>query len=132
MPITYRIDGDLSVVYVQITGRLTPAEHARHHSELLGDPTYRPGMPCLVDWRDGDESNTSEEVRMMAETVLRHPARAGTARCAIVVRTDVQYGLTRVFSAFLGDAALEVRTFRKIDDACRWLGETMGRTVAPP
>lgn len=132
MPISHRIDSDLGVVYVQVTGRLSPVDHARHLRELVDDPAFQAGMPCLVDWRDGDESNTSDEVRMMADSVRRELSRLGEGRCAIVVRTDVQYGLTRVFTAFLGDAPLEFRTFRKIDDACRWLGETVGREIAPP
>lgn len=132
MPITHRIDRSLGVVYIQITGRVSPEEQARQLRKLLAEAAFRPGMPWLVDWRDGDASNTSEEIRMMADTVQRELGRLGAARWAIVVRTDVQYGLTRVFTAFLGDAEIELRAFRKIDDACRWLGETVGREVTPP
>jgi hypothetical protein len=132
MPISYRIDGDLGVVYVQIADRLSPVDHARSHREILADPAFRDGMHYLVDWRDGDESNTSDEVRMIADTVRRDIARMAGTRCAIVVRTDAQYGLTRVFTAFMGDVPVEYRTFRKIDDACRWLGETVGRPIVPP
>lgn len=132
MGIVHRIDDDLGVVYLHITGRVAPVDQSRHLRTIMADPAFRPGLHYLIDCRDGDESNTSEEVRMMADSVRREAARLAGSRFAIVVRTDVQYGLTRVFSAFLGDAPLDFRTFRKIDDACRWLGETVGRPVSPP
>ena len=132
MPISHRIDQELGVVYVQIAGRLLPIDQGRHFKTLLADPAYRTGFHFLVDWRDGDESNTSEEVRMMADTVRRDITRVAGSRTAVVVRTDVQYGLTRVFAAFMGDAPVEIQTFRKIEDACRWLGESVGRPVSPP
>jgi hypothetical protein len=132
MPISHRIDRDLGVVYLYVTGRVQPVDQSRHLKSLLADPDFRAGLHYLVDWRDGDESNTSEEVRMMADAVRRESDRLAESRFAIVVRSDVQYGLTRVFAAFVGDAPLEFRTFRKIDDACRWLGESVGRPVSPP
>jgi hypothetical protein len=132
MPISHRIDADLGVVYVYINGRVAPVDQGQQLKTLLADPAFRSGLHYLVDWRDGDESNTSEEVRMMADAVRREAGRLGASRFALVVRTDVQYGLTRVFAAFVGDVPLEFRTFRKIDDACRWLGETVGRPVSPP
>jgi hypothetical protein len=132
MPISYRIDADLGVVYVHVSGHLSPPEQSRHLKSLIADPGFRTGLHYLVDCRDGDESNTSEEVRMMADTVQREGSRFAGSRCALVVRTDVQYGLTRVFSAFMGDLPIEFQTFRKLDDACRWLGDTVGRPITPP
>jgi hypothetical protein len=132
MPITHRIDADLGVVYLHIVGHVPPSELSTFLRTLFADPEYRAGYHFLADCRDGGEANSSEEVRMMADGVRRHSARMTGARCAVVVRTDVQYGLTRIFAAFVGDAPFELQTFRKIDDACRWLGESVGRPVSPP
>jgi hypothetical protein len=132
MPISHRIDHELGVVYIHVAGRLEPLDQSRGLKSVVADPQYRPGFHFLVDCRDGDESNTSEEVRMMADALRREVAHLAGSRCAIVVRTDVQYGLTRVFGAFLGDVPIELQTFRKIEDACRWLGESVGRPVTPP
>jgi hypothetical protein len=132
MPISHRIDQDLGVVYIHVSGRIHPLDQSRHLKTLLADPDFRSGFHYLLDWRDGDESNTSEEVRMMADAVRREAARLGGGRFAIVVRSDVQYGLTRVFAAFMGDAPMEFQTFRQIEDATRWLGEGLGRPISPP
>lgn len=44
-------------------------------------------------------------------------------RRAIVVASDLQYGLARMFAQLVEPAGQEVRPFRDIDEARRWVEE---------
>jgi hypothetical protein len=132
MAISYRIDPAVDLVHVRVAGHLTPADHQAYLSALLADPAFRPGMHRLFDCRDADDSNSSDEVRLIADRVRAEAAHFGDSRCAILVRSDVQYGMARVFEAFLGDVPGDFRSFRDPAEASAWLSEVTRKPVPPP
>jgi hypothetical protein len=118
MPITYSIDPIRSLVRVRIWGVLTAAELQDHYARLAADPAFDPTFSRLTDARDTERFDaTSGEVQHAAEG---HLFAAGVRR-AIVVATDYQFGMARMFSTFASNIEQQVEVFRDLEDAEAWL-----------
>ena len=61
----------------------------------------------------------------MAEAFVRHAARFRGARVAVVVDTDVGFGMARMSQMMAESQVPEItiRPFRSFDEAERWLGQ---------
>lgn len=129
MPISYHIDPALGVAFKRVTGRLTPEELLAHLHDFTADSAFRPGLHAFVDCRETDVGSSSDDVRRMASDVRANGRELGTGRCAILVASDVQFGMVRVFEAFVGDTSMEFRTFRAVDEARQWLEQVTGTAL---
>jgi hypothetical protein len=61
----------------------------------------------------------------MADAFGRHAQKIGSARVAIVVSNDVNFGMARM-TQMLAEAQtpfITIRAFRKFEEAERWLGQ---------
>ena len=120
MPVTYRIDKALHLVYVKWEGTV-PIEEARAHADRLRvDPDFKPDMAQISDARGVkmDETSGPDALRDLA---LESPFRSGSRR-AILVDEDVVFGISRMYEAFAQDVGAEIKVFRDLDAARTWLG----------
>ena len=74
----------------------------------------------LWDVRQATGVLTSDEMEQLARAALARDT-GGAAKVAIVAAVDVVYGLSRVFEVYRESQDVEVRVFRDLDDAQRWL-----------
>ena len=119
MPGAYIVDPARSLVLTRAWGILTGADMLNHARRLSADPRFQPQFSQLLDFRDITELPiTAVEVR---EVAALNPFGPG-ARRAIVVASDVAFGMARMYQILVEQSPQEFEVFRDIDEALRWLG----------
>ena len=101
------------------SGIITMAESLAHQEKLLKDPDFDPHFGQLLDVTHVTEVELSApDVHRLARTTVFSP----NSRRAILVKSDLQYGLARMFGMIrdgLGEKGIQV--FRKLEDALEWV-----------
>jgi hypothetical protein len=93
-------------------------------SDLVNEPDWKGARRYLWDLRNleqGPESAT--EIRGAAGLVERSQELWAGSRVAVVVSRDLDFGLTRMFSAFAEEISVEYHAFRDEASALAWLGD---------
>ena len=91
--------------------------------EMFALREWKPGTPVLVNHSDLRAGHlTADDIRAIAGLVMVARAEFGASRMAILVARDVEYGLARMWQAYVenkwdGDD----QVFRSRDEAVRWL-----------
>ena len=119
MPTFYKIDKERKLVMTTYSGVLTIAEALGHQEKLPKDPNFDPSFSQLFDVTHvTDVQLTAEDVRTLARTSVFSP----DSRRAILVDSDLKFGLARMFEA-LRDTMGEkgIRVVRDLDDALDWI-----------
>lgn len=121
MPLYHRVDPVRGIVRVEVRGTPDLAEEKGIYQRFLRDPDYRPGMPILVDDRGREGMVDPAEVRSLAAAVSDSQVALRGTRCALLVGSDVQYGMSRVWAARAESSGMIVEVFRDEAEALRWL-----------
>ncbi len=120
MPIKYHYDGNL--VLLELTGEYTQEELKASFLQEITKPTYPKDAMFLIDVTGSRsfEMRTHEQVRKMGVFLAKHK---GTyiRKCAALVSSDVQYGLSRMGAAYSQMAGLDIKVFIEAGDAMKWL-----------
>jgi len=119
MPVSYRIDRERRIVFTEAFGVLTDSDVLDFEKRLQDDPEFEPDFRQLADCRAIDEMAMTREG--VEEASSRSPFSQGSLR-ALVVGSDVAFGMARMFENLRHDAQDEIRVFRKAEEARRWLG----------
>ena len=120
MPITYRIFEAQAFVLSTALGSISDADLLTHQRVLMGDSKFDPHYPQLDDLRGADMVHiTADCIRTLAKTRV---ASKRAAKRALVVGSDVAYGLARMLQALREGSRPEIRVFRDVDQALGWLG----------
>ena len=123
MPMRYTIDRDAQLVRVMGSGRLTDADMRQCVAALRQDPDLEPDMNTLSDMRGIEVAFTADGIRQVIAIMRRTGDRRSGGRAAIVVDSDVAFGMGRVFATTAeGQTEPPFRIFRAFSDACDWLG----------
>lgn len=120
MPVTCNIDLAAGLVFTTISGHVDTDELVRALEGCVGHRDFRPGLNGIADLRRARYDARSEDIKRLAELMAMHRDRIGSSRTAIVVSSDVAYGLSRMYQAFADDTSIQTRIFRDIDEAERW------------
>ena len=123
MPISYTIDDARSLIHTTASGVLTDDDIIAHKASLASDRRIRPTMRELSDIRGVDRLDVTPEgiTRMIWADQETWPAAEGK-KLAIVVSTEVAYGLGRMYQIQASPVDEKVRIFRDLDEAKSWLG----------
>ena len=115
----YKIDKERRLVLSSGAGALTKEDVLGHMQRLSNDPEFDPDFSQLVDFREITAVEFGpEDVRQFAERNIYSPS----ARRAIVVKDDLQFGLARMFEIHRelhGETG--IRVFRGLDEALDWI-----------
>ena len=119
MPCGYIIDLARSLVLSRGWGIVTDRELLAHVRALTIDPRFVRNLHQLADLRDVvDVEVTAATIREMASL---NPYGDGSRR-AVVVTSDVLFGMARMYQILRDEPTDELEIFRTLDDALRWLG----------
>jgi hypothetical protein len=119
MPFGYTIDLSRRLVLSRGWGILTELEILRHVHLLTADPRFEPSMRQLADFRAvTDLELDADTIRQLASL---SPFGAGSQR-ALLVGSDVAYGMARMFQIMREDSPDELNVFRGFSSALDWLG----------
>jgi hypothetical protein len=113
-------DGFLELV---LTGSTEVSVFAESFDALTSRADWNPGARILVNETGmSAESTTIQEVREIALVCVQRKERFGSARGAILVSRELEYGLNRMWDVFVEDKwDVETALFRSRDEAVAWL-----------
>lgn len=122
MPIRTRFDRALGIVIHQMVGDLHPEEVLASQRKLYASSDHDPTMPVLWDARSAhawvvDFGGMSAMVERSRE--LWGSMRGG--RTAIVVSSDADYGMGRMYQSLAENMPRKLEVFRDFDLAVAWL-----------
>ena len=94
-------------------------------AELVSHPQWEPGGNLLVDHSELNAGPiTPNDVRFLADKCALLRERFGRARCAHLVARNLEFGLVRMWEAYVeGKWDVIAMCFRSRVDATSWLGE---------
>lgn len=123
MPISYRIDAGRSLVLTAASGTLTDEDVLALKERLARDPAFSPDMKELSDCRGIERLDvTPAGIRAMVEQDESDSDGAATHKLALVLSTDVAYGMARIYQSLSEVHDNEnVGVFRDLDEAKAWL-----------
>ena len=119
MPVSYRIDKSLGLVFTTAQGVLAGQDILTHRRRLLDDPNFDPSYNQLIDLRDvTDFSVLANEIR----TLSMHEIFSERSRRAIVAEKDASFGMARMYEMYGETNPDQIMVFRDMAEARRWLG----------
>ena len=118
MPCAYTIDLARSLVLSRGWGEVTDRELLAHVRALTADPRFARNFHQLADLRD--VTGVQVTAATIKEMARLNPFGAG-ARRALVVTSDVVFGMARMYQILRDESPDEFEIFRKLDDALLWL-----------
>lgn len=118
MAITVEVDHDRQRVVARAAGPVTFAGIRAHIEEEGREDGL--GYPELIDARGSEPQVSSAEIRETVELLRRLASSSRLGPTAVVVDTDVAYGMLRMLEILLDDVC-EVRPFRDLAEAEAWL-----------
>jgi len=122
MPVRYEINHELRRVFVTGTGPITDDELVGSDTSFRDAPDVDPSYSQLMDFSSADFDALT---RRAIEQITSQPAVfAKQARRAIVVSSNVGYGIARMFELMRNDEAGEVRVFYERAKAEKWLKQS--------
>lgn len=123
MDTTRFFDKQKGIVYTTVKGDLTVEEIRASMAEMVASPDYRPDMRGLIDLRGVTKLLTTEDTGRLAQTIKSTPNLVGRSRRALLVGSDLSYGMYRMFEALVSGGNAEYRVFRDETEAREWLEE---------
>jgi hypothetical protein len=126
MPLDYRIDKSLGLLLLTGRGPIQAEDIDACFERLLADPDYSAVRKELADFREASFSFQPDDVKKLAKSTRERPLETQIERRAIVVVSELQYGLARMFSQLVAPSGQEVQPFRDINEARRWLDGDKG------
>jgi hypothetical protein len=127
MPAYFKIDKQRSLVISTMDGVFSLADGLAHQEKLLKDPDFAPNFRQLLDCTHVAKLEIKpEEMR----TLARRAVFTSESRRAILVRSDLAFGLGRMFLIFREiQGEKGVRVFRDRDEAVHWLFDEKSGTL---
>jgi len=125
VPLTKQIEQPQQLTIITGTGELSYDEVLNTIRSFYAES---PTLNVLCDLRQASaERISSSQVNQIAELIQKLKRVRKGGRTAIVSSRDVTFGVARMLEALINipndDFAYELRVFRKIKDANRWLSK---------
>jgi len=118
-----------------VTGSVTTVELLKSFASILAHPDYRPGMKSLTDMREVAHFATSGDIRQIVHFMEGCQDQISGGRAALVVSTDVSFGMARMLQIMSQHLPIEICVFRDLEEACTWLDiqapENLGSPFTP-
>lgn len=119
MPVSYHIDKTQNVLFATATGELTAEDIQNFRRAAADDSDFDEQLDNIFDFRSITGLQlTGEEVRELTFSPVFHEQ----SRRALVVPHELMFGMSRMYSLFIGAESDVMRVFYDMDEARRWLG----------
>jgi len=119
MPVERRIDPAGRVVILTVTGDIDDRDLLGLADHLEDEPRVDPDFSLLIDLREahGQKVTSAGVYRLVERTLIM----SATSRRAVVVDSDLGFGMTRMYEMLRTNRGGAPRVFRDYDDALRWV-----------
>jgi hypothetical protein len=124
------IDAEKGIVYITVTGPMTLAEVKEDLAQADAATSQRPEMPRLIDLRGATQFITSEEMAQFADFAKSGGRGGCRVRRALLVGSDLSFGMYRMFESFAAGSAVEYGVFRDENAARAWVEEAAAANKA--
>jgi hypothetical protein len=120
VPLTYRIDRERRRAVGSASGTVSAQEFLAQQAAMALDPDFEPDFDQLYDLRK--MKNFGGSANNVSALAVASPFATGSRR-ALVVSSDVIFGLARMFQTLSDESGDEIQIFRDMDAAEAWLEE---------
>ena len=128
MPLEIEIRSEERLVITRWIGSMGDRDLIDADDEFRKNPAIKPEFDQLADLTLATEGGVSRQTLQVLTT--RAPAFSNTSRRAFVAPSDVTFGMARMFEQMRGEDAGEIRIFRSMEEAEKWLAD--GRISGGP
>jgi hypothetical protein len=119
MALTFRVEKPGGILRSVGTGVLTMSDFLKYFAETRADPDYEPSMHRVMDLREETQLPSSDDIRSLA-AFARTKAPVESARMAIIASSDLAFGVSMMFKAFVGYGE-RLLVVRDETEAMNWL-----------
>jgi hypothetical protein len=124
MPINTRIDTNTGFRRHNVTGEISRDDIQRTLQETYSHPDFRQDAGALWDFTKATGEFPTEDIRHLADFVGRLVGDDGRSKVAIVVPSDFEFGMARMYETILsGQASKSIMFFQDVEEAKSWLDE---------
>ena len=120
MAISYELDDQLLIIKTE--GDFQPEDLQATFEKVFSDPDFKPGTKILVHDLDSVFVPTSQQIKAGAKNIEEIMKKFST-KMAIVVSSDVNYGMGRMMEIFCEQRDINVKVFKELERAKIWLTE---------
>jgi hypothetical protein len=107
---------------LSLVGECAPEEVTNSFLDAMNDPDYPEVAELLVDVTASSlAERMTHEIRYVARFLGPHAERIG-GRCAVLVSSDLDFGLTKMGAIFAAAVGVDTQIFRSEESARYWLG----------
>jgi hypothetical protein len=121
VPIHHEVDAGRSLLLVKRSGTIATQDERAALDARRADPAVIPGIRVLVDCCEVQPPDSPVVVRYVASHVALAAAALRCGPVAIVVGSDVQFGMARMYQAMTELSHPSTRVFREVAAALTWL-----------
>ncbi len=120
MSVSITVSADTGGAVGVATGELSLDDMKSAGVALWKNPDFL-GKSILWDLRNATFSLATDEVTDLAQFAKSRSTLGRGARMAFVVGGELEFGLARMFEVFRQQPGLEIRVFRRIEEATAWV-----------
>lgn len=121
MPITYAVDVENMTVRLHASNPLTADDLETYYSVSRADPSVSPDMHRIVDLRAIAPLPGCADVVRVARSRRGAKPIGPEVRIAVIVDSDLAYGVAMQFGAHAGLEDDELRVFWRESEAVAWI-----------
>ena len=120
--VAIEVDTSRRIVLVTPAQSVTVEEACDTLRAMVLLPDFRKSMPSIWDLRHTELMHINgTDIGTLSKVALELKDERGAAKTAIVVGSDLSYGLGRMFELLNGTSHLEARVFRDMESAEFWV-----------
>lgn len=121
MPIFYSLEGRL--FRVRLEGAYSLDDIKQAFASALKDPSFDGISVMFIDETQSESlaKRTSEDLQRIAR-FIGAASNGRIRKCAVLVDTELKYGIGRMSQAFCSFEDFEMEIFRGREEAIEWLG----------
>ena len=121
MPISINYDPKQNVLFTDVTESVSFDDIMSYYSEVEG-MNLNPQHSVLADFSEADIDLNYDDVFRMASRRRNISGGSKAVKIAVVAKSDLVFGIARMYGAMVNDGSLEANTFRDRAKAVQWLG----------
>jgi hypothetical protein len=126
MPILYEIDKARGLIRTRCVGATSLAEVLAHFKDLRTEPDLPPRVNVLLDLSGLSSAPERDQLRAVVAEMKDLGSSLRWCALAIVAKTDLLFGMSRILGVFVEDSFSSIGVFRQVAEAERWLEAQMG------
>ena len=127
MPVDFKIDptaGSAGLITYTVTGELDLGKLRTALEAICDHPDFRSGMHALWQIKEGTIGVSATQLPELLDILQARSDKRGTGyKAAIVVRGNLDFGLSTIFQMHAYSLPFDVKVFQSLTQANEWIGD---------